>query len=98
MIYDYIWLHCVRMHEINLNCFNIKFIVFSKFNLKWLSEIPTLIQSISHPTVIVRPGPRPGQIPAYLPPPAPAKRLQRPGGVRRGLPIFTREGVMQEQC
>ena len=29
--------------------------------------------------------------------PAPAKRLQRPGDVRRGLPIFTREGAMQEQ-
>ena len=32
--------------------------------------------------------------PFFIPP---AKRLQRPGGVRRGLPIFTREGAMQEQ-
>ena len=36
--------------------------------------------------------------PAFFYPMAPApKRLQRPGGVRRGLPIFTREGAMQER-
>ena len=29
--------------------------------------------------------------------PTPAKRLQRPGIVSRGLPIFTREGATQEQ-
>ena len=41
--------------------------------------------------LIVRPGLRPRQTPA------PAKRLPRPGGVCRGLPIFIREGATQEQ-
>ena len=43
---------------------------------------------------IVRPGTRLRPNPGLFHPPA--KRLQRPGGVRQGLPIFTREGATQE--
>ena len=50
---------------------------------------------------IVRPGPgpRPRPNPGLFSPPDPGQtsRLQRPGGIRRGLPIFTREGATQEQ-
>ena len=44
-------------------------------------------------------GHSPTGAPAFFhpPDPAPAKHLQRPGGVRRVLPIFNREGATQEQ-
>ena len=60
------------MHQLNSNCFNKNFILFSEIPSQWHS-------------------------PTGAPAPAPAKRLERPGGVRRGLPIFTREGATQEQ-
>ena len=41
--------------------------------------------------------PAPAKPRPFFRPPAPAKHLQRPGSVRRGLPIFTREGATQEQ-
>ena len=41
--------------------------------------------------------PAPAKLRPFLHPPGPGETSQRPGGVRRGLPIFTREGATQEQ-
>ena len=55
--------------------------VFNELLEIFLKILKPIIES--QQLIIVRPGPRPGQTPAYFPPPGPSETSQRPGGVRR---------------